>query len=270
MSGHTYYSQYNKAEFDEPFYAGEPKQVLILASTPRVGSTLLLRGLMSIDAIAASTEFFNPVHRVDFEARWGTLSDKEYLEKLIQHRTKSNGLFAVKAHYNHFSLYEQYLKSFNLHFISIQRKDIVLQAVSWFKGELTESWSSEKVSRKNINESDYDFYAISSKVKEINELYQQWETYYSVNGHTPDRIFYEDIDKNYGDILHNIANNFLSMSISRNSILEPSLKKQRDALTKYYVSKFYNDHKQDKGDVKITRPWRIQAWMQKIFNVPLR
>jgi ABC-type polysaccharide/polyol phosphate transport system ATPase subunit/LPS sulfotransferase NodH/SAM-dependent methyltransferase len=241
MPEHTYYFQQNSAEFDEPLYDGRPERVFIIASTPRVGSSLLTRGLMSIGAIAASTEYFNVVHRADFEARWGALSDQDYLENLMRHRTRADGLFSVKAHYNHFALYESYLESYNLHFISIQRNDTVRQAVSWFKGELTTAWSSERTALKKLNESDYNFCAILGKLDEIQRLNDQWEAYFLNNGYTPTRIYYEDIDRDYSGTICDIANNVFCMSICRESIPMPTLKKQRDALTEYYVSRFYAD-----------------------------
>jgi LPS sulfotransferase NodH len=265
MPEHAYYTQYNTSAFDEPFYAGKPMRVLIMASTPRVGSTLLTRGLMSLDAIAATTEFLNPVHRNDFEARWGVLSDHAYLERLMQYRTKANGLFAVKAHYNNFALYEQYLQSYNLDFVFIQRKDRVRQAVSWFKADLTQAWSSEKMPQKQLAESDYSFHAIYIKFEEINTLYQQWEEYFSIHGHIPERIYYEDLDRNYNEVLSHIANTRLGMSVALNSIPATSLTKQCDVLTEYYVSRFHADQKQGKAANKLTRQARLQAWVQKIF-----
>jgi LPS sulfotransferase NodH len=236
-----YYSRYNKAEFDELPYDGMPGRVLIIASTPRVGSTLITRGLMSIGAIAASNEFFNSAHRRDFESRWGALSDQDYLNKLMRHRTKAGGLFAVKTHYDQFVSYAPYLEAYNLYFLFLQRHDIVRQAVSWFKGDLTRVWTSEKVSRKKLTESDYDFCAIRDKLEQINRLRDQWEAYYQKNGYSPKRIYYEELDSDYNGVICDVANNFLGMFVGRDSVPSPSLRKQRNALTEYYVSRFYTD-----------------------------
>jgi len=265
MSEHAYFSRYNTAEFDEPFYNGRPQRVLIIAFTPRVGSTLLVRGLMSIDAIAASTEYFHPVHRADFEARWGTLSDQAYLEKLMQYRTKTNGLFAVKAHYTHFTLYAPYLESYNLHFISVQRKDRVRQAVSLFKAVNTKAWSSEMAPYKELTESEYDFCTIRDNIEYINSLYEQWEEYYSKNSYMQKRIYYEDMDNDYRGVLFDTANNFLGMSVCRDSIPAPSLKQQRDALTEYYVARFYANLEQNQADNQLPRLGRLQAWYEKFL-----
>jgi LPS sulfotransferase NodH len=157
----------NSASFDSPEYQGLPKTCVVLASEPRVGSTLLLRALEKSGAVWNSTEFFNPVHRGDYEKRWGQLSPEEYVAMLMRYRTTPQGVFCIKAHFPQFKPMAEYLPDTQIIYVRIQRTDLYRQAISLFKARLTQAWSHGKQAAMELREEDYDFAGIQSSLEAL-------------------------------------------------------------------------------------------------------
>jgi LPS sulfotransferase NodH len=82
------------------FISGGSSRSLLIAFTPRSGTTLLSSGLWKTHLAGAPMEYFNPEDRAGFESRWGTLSDTDYVARLHAHRTSPNGVFSAKLHFD--------------------------------------------------------------------------------------------------------------------------------------------------------------------------
>src|SRR5215831_8187977 len=81
----------------------EPDRAYIVASSYRSGSTHLCRCLWETGVMGAPWEYLN--FENEMRAMWGRLGAKgpaDYLAKLLAHRTSSNGVFGMKAHFHHF------------------------------------------------------------------------------------------------------------------------------------------------------------------------
>ena len=134
-------------ESDLPPYAG-PVSTVLIAFTPRSGSTLLAHALRGTGLCGVPHEYLNFVHMDDFRHRLGPLPVTSLLAWLKRHRTTPNGVFGIKASVLH--LQEELL----VHNISpravfgavrcvwIERADKVRQAVSFARANQTDQWNS--------------------------------------------------------------------------------------------------------------------------------
>ncbi|MDL2284113.1 hypothetical protein LJC19_03080 [Oxalobacter sp. OttesenSCG-928-P03] len=256
---YKFFSEMNSAEYDEEIYTGLPKKIIFIASTPRVGSTLLSHGLMDIGLSPTTTEFFNVVHRRDFKARWGNLSKEEYLTQLFRHRTNSSGIFCVKAHYSQFKGFKDIVPINNCHFILIERENKILQAISLFRGYKTGAWASVSKDMDTLSEDGYEFNRILSCLTDILNQNVEWINFFNQNNVTPIHVIYEDFEKNYRETLIKIAEEITQTTVQINEIPPPELEKQRDELTDIFYEKFI-------GDLLDRNPVFLEKWKHLLFG----
>ena len=236
-----FYSVFNTEQYDEEEYSGIPEKTVIIASTPRVGSSLLLRGLISTKVIPAATEFFNDVHRTDFSIRWGELSDTDYIHHLYRCRTNKHGIFAVKSHYSQFLRYMDIILRNNCFFIYIERQNKILQAISFFIASLSGSWSSERSPDYAPTEKDYDFYSCYNFLRDIISQNESWCDFFRNIGVSPIYVVYEEFTASYEQTIANIIGSLSGTDIRGEDISAPLLKKQRNELTGIFYERFIND-----------------------------
>lgn len=113
----------------------------LICSSPRSGSTYLCELLASTGVLGVPREYLN------VEGRWGRLDPKRpfdlmpLLERALKAGATPNGIYGLKAHADHFAAVAAVvdpLRSLpNLKFVSIRRRDILGQAISWARAMQT-------------------------------------------------------------------------------------------------------------------------------------
>lgn len=224
--------------FDCKPYDGLPLKTIIIASEPRVGSSLLTHGLIDAKAIGQASEFFNPLHMLDYSLRWGQLDHADYLSKLYRFRTTEKGVFCVKCHWHHFEPFAKYFDLGKTFFIRIQRKNVLRQTVSLFKAQENKAWSHIRVPAKELRNCDYDFEKLQKARNHVLNLKKSWSHFFDSNKIDTTDVFYDDLDGDYRSSVAKLASLILDRNVSPQEIPPSRLKIQRDEISEYYYTRF--------------------------------
>jgi LPS sulfotransferase NodH len=231
---------------DEDFYDGRPRKIVLIASAPRVGSTLLLEGLVAAGALPYSAEMFNPAHIQDFYLRWGRLSDAEYLERLFQYRTNKQGLFGVKAHYDHYERFMGLAPPESCDIILIERRDKIAQAVSYYFGIQTQQWASFQWPARKKEEVPYDYEALFSGLQQISGFALDWRELLTGRGLEPKYVIYEDFSRDYQATVADLSSWITGREVKAEDIVPPRMRILRDEVSLRFKEKFIQDMR-DRG-----------------------
>jgi len=180
-------------------------RLVLIASTPRVGSTLLADQL-SQAGFGAGAEYFNPFN--DIGPRSKTLNAESYEEywNAIKSKTCENKTILVKAHFEHFSYF---INKYNflldpdiasVHYIWMRRRNRARQAISYVLARYSGKWNSTQTGEKNASNL-YDLtkeqILIYTRIYMTN-LYVRdamWAEYFDLKGINPYTLYYEDLVK---------------------------------------------------------------------------
>jgi len=123
-----------------------PQHRYCIASTPRSGSTLISRMLLSSKLAGDPKEYLNPsLIQAWHQMNQRSISIPDYLKELEARRTSRNGFFGMKIHGSHLVELSKKIaaKEINLliqnfdKFIFVTRKDKINQAISYFIARAT-------------------------------------------------------------------------------------------------------------------------------------
>ena len=156
----------NGPEFDLPM-VDQPRTRLLLATTPRCGSTLLARLLWETGSFGAPKEYLNPMQLWDWGQRfghpawrallrvappsmapvlargWTTRAVLAHLARVEARRTSANGVFGLKLHAHHaHHWFGTRLPGVldKARVVRLVREDSLAQAISWVRAEQTGAW----------------------------------------------------------------------------------------------------------------------------------
>jgi LPS sulfotransferase NodH len=221
-----------EARHDFPPYNGAI-QPFIIASTQRSGSHFLGHLLYGNRDFGYPLEYLNRLHWPDWAARAGTTPDDVpvILKELLRHRTSPRGLFGIKihmsqmeatAHLNIVGTLEALCQK-TTRYISITRRDIVRQAVSFSIAGQTGAWMQ---GHPVANEPSYDRDQIAHHVRRIFAEKQKWEHYFAQQGAVPLNVVYEDLERDPASQLARVAE-FLGVEPPREGwTLESGMQRQ--------------------------------------------
>lgn len=231
----------NDVEYDEEFYEGRPKKLVLLASTPRVGSGVLWDGLIAAGVLPTSTELFEGVHMKDFFKRWGELTKADYLKKLFQYRTNKKGIFGVKAHHQQFIGFRDIFPLENCQAILIERKDKIDQAVSHLLGFHTQQWSSQGAKICEPSMQMYDYYRLRGYLQNVIDGTKFWCNFFTDNGIKPKYVTYKDLSANYAETIASVASWVAGAEIKAADIKPPEKQVLRNELSQKLKERFIKD-----------------------------
>ena len=232
------------------------KRTLIVASTPRCGSTMLCRTLWDSGRIGAPKEYFNPTQQRDWglrfarslpiRAAYGSLrgpttallarlpwSDRRlraYVRVLQDHRTGSDGWFAMKIHWHHFQRIfvrtEREPSSFfgPVSWVHMTRGDRVAQAVSWARALQTGRWSARQAEKRRPM---YSRPLIDRTLRWIEEGEAGWDDWFVRHGVEPVRLTYEAYTSDHALQTARVLQE-LGVSLDPNGVPTPPTRIQRD------------------------------------------
>jgi trehalose 2-sulfotransferase len=218
------------------------KKSYIVASSFRSGSTLLCTRLWQTGVLGAPWEYLNDNFELgDMMRRLRAASPAEYIDRLLACRTSSNGVFGLKAHFQHFqaglsrfpTLLERLGKPV---FVSINRRDKLAQAVSMAKAFQTKSWTSLVSPDRSALRYDKDH--IAQCLEEIEAQRRDWLRWFETNNVTPFVVNYEDLIEDGDEVVRDIVELLDVRNDTPDDVSLPNVEKQGDAVNEEWVAQF--------------------------------
>lgn len=216
-----------------------------IVGTQRSGSNYVCSVLRSVGSLTDPREYFSPVHIKDDNQKVLIDEDIFVFAKNLLIDVKENDWFGLKIHYLQF--FEHFLKKGiklhdvfpNIKVIFLRRSNLVYQAISLWKAELTQQWTSDMDS---IRKAHYNFEEIRSRYYDLKIHDLMWEMYLTENKMPFLNIIYEDIEKNEEKFFYNLFS-YLGETENYKLMKQPELRKQADQKTAEWGDRFRNEYK---------------------------
>ena len=237
----------------------------IICSTPRTGSTILCALLNSTEMAGHPESYFRAPDMKAYAEKWGiqmsavgTFSYADYLKAVLGAGATENGIFAVRIMWGTMEevvreLGEVYpalagkeLKLLQLafgrvHFVYLQREDVVSQAVSWLRAEQTDVWHKTTNGESGVEiEAKYSFDELDKLVCTINEHNTAWRSWFKMTGIQPHAITYEQLDANPKHTIHSLLD-FLELDPPIGRELKVRNKRLADSLSARWAERYRSD-----------------------------
>ncbi len=220
--------------------------------TSRSGSTWLGQLLGSSGRINTIREHMKPIRLVRF-ARWYEFDDlAECAERIIEAHA-IDGLYGFKGNFGslvpfvYCGAYAAYRDSLKV--VLMTRRDIVGQAVSIRKAEITGVWHGHKHKQPPVPDEAYSYDAILKAILNIADVNSRLRSFAEGNGHPSIALTYEDLCadpvKQTDAILR-----FLNRPLDGSKSLDAKARSMRDERSKVWVDRFRSDLKQRAADLE--------------------
>ena len=238
---HLPHEDFADANFDKNVET-EARQIFLLLSTPRSGSTAICDYLYKKTNLVTH-EYFQPFQYMPVLAyRWqsvkdGYLDPERYAKGLLKHRISENGTLGINLHGSHigiFSYFEKYLSSLPKFVLVIRRRNKVAQAVSYYIASHSKKWSSHFDAENPLPSYSYE----GIKIKLFSILQQELviDFYLKENAFFSQTIYYESISSK-GSQLEGIMAKQLGVDEINLQLAETQ--KQSDEINIDYAEKFW-------------------------------
>jgi LPS sulfotransferase NodH len=247
---------------------------VVVASTPRSGSSLLCLALERTRLVGVPREYFLPSmlesgHRVLGAPRptaketlrrlrrrlglnrwwWGyweidPSTMAPYIQALVACRSTANGIFALKIHWEHFE--HAHRMGFCLSqlpqpitWIHCERRDRIAQAVSFEKAMQTGAFHIGEETRQATNHLRYDDGAIMNRHERLQRSVSSWKHYFQSAGITPVPVVYEDLAADYEGTISRVLEALGHKDVP---VPPPPLQRQANAVNKRWIEAFRHNH----------------------------
>ncbi len=228
----------NASQYDFPEYVGKPRWYC-LASSPRTGSSLCAEYFEHTGLAGRPLEYFHPKYQEDFSSRWAFGDKKSYICLLERWRTSPNGVFGVKCHFDQFMDFQTFVPE-NCRYLVIYRKNLLRQAISYFKSLVSQQWTAFDKAACQLREEDYDGQTLLQLVQYCQQLHKAWNVFLKQKALPSLSIAYEDLCLDRQAVLQKCAD-FLELDLSSAYAWQPSLKVQADELSEFYYRRLLKD-----------------------------
>lgn len=208
----------------------------VICSEHRSGSTLLCSLLQSTAALGNPAEFFSdPAFCAELER------DSRILDRLLDEAATPNDIYGLKLFSQQFdvtsaSKWPERLP--NLHYIHLERQDLLGQAISLVKALQTDQYRSTEHARAPAY---YDRRAIERHVARIADGHARWRRYFARNGIQPLWLTYEQLMEDPAAIVRAVARHIglnEDLTVDLSSV---SLNIQRDEVSEGWRSRFIGE-----------------------------
>jgi len=214
-----------------------PDRGYVLCTTPRSGSNYLCQLLASTGVLGRPLEYFNGPGRRRLD--WTGYPDdpREQLAVVLREGATPNGCYGLKifpsqADQAQAAGWIQALP--NLAFVHLRREDLLGQAISWARGQLTGQYRSASLAR---GEPVYDPDRIEARLGDIVREEARWSRFFARTGRTPARLVYEAVIADPQGAVDQVSR---LVGVER-AVCDPSavdLRIQRDALNAEWRIRF--------------------------------
>lgn len=183
----------------------QPQQRYCIASTPRSGSTLISRMLLTTHLAGNPEEYLNPL----LMHAWYRINNKpikftEYIKIIESKRTTENGIFGIKIHWRHLEKLVKKVDSKKINsfindfdkFIFIRRRDKIAQAISYYIANTTGVFHSDQenwLKQFDIPDPPFNGSQILKHLSDILREEASWESYFKNSNKNVYEIYYEDL-----------------------------------------------------------------------------
>lgn len=237
--------------------AAAPRTCLILAMTPRCGSTYLGQLMQQTRQLGTVEEYFNPHAMLPIARAELNAGDAlTYVHALIRARASANGVFSAKTTFEHVQPFLQTIGAASLRFsevfprprfVYLGRKNVLAQAVSLVRAAQSGLW--HKTARGDVRTApraetlSYDAAAISRALEQILRGRLQWDQFFASAGIKPLRLNYERVVAEPLRALAQIAE-YLEQPIDVAAVnLDTANQKLADELNRSWERRFLREHR---------------------------
>lgn len=237
-------------QFDQPSYSGAPTKTYVLCSSPRCGSTYFCSLLTQTGRLGVPFEYLHFQNwAVKLAKRWGMEKSPDadletYFSQVKQLRTTPNGVFGLKAHASQalpFASKGQLsrLVGDDTVFIHLERRNLVLQAVSLAIAQVTKSFESSTQGR-NVTPA-YDSKSMFKAMQIIQQNHNAWQRFFSLNDLNPLTLVYEDVLDEPTKAIRQVGN-LIGVDVSDFEPVDSVYKIQRTELNLAWEKQFRGEH----------------------------
>jgi LPS sulfotransferase NodH/2-polyprenyl-3-methyl-5-hydroxy-6-metoxy-1,4-benzoquinol methylase len=235
----------------------------IVASSARNASTFLCKSLWQTGRLGAPWEYLN----ASFEDSRGTLAmpvdrsvastmmkrldgagPAEYIAKLLECRTSSNGVFGVKARFDDFeSAIEEMPELLStlapVTYIYVDCRDKLAQAVSIVRKLLTSKASPASGVRSQNRSLRYDRDLISKCLGWLERQRLAWWRWFEMNGIDPFVVYYEDANADIAGVVRTVEEFLDAQNGFADKVSLPPSRPENDATTDAWAERFTREIK---------------------------
>jgi len=232
-----------------------PDRLVVIAATPRTGSSLLFTALQASGMAGNATEYFNPENfawyltgssRVTRRIKSPTVATERAstravriaLQRIADAHTTPDGTLSVKIMWSDVkSVLHGHGVDFDafgvpIVWIRIRRDDHVAQAVSYSRAAQTLLWRAGKPEHQVPVYDDDQIAQLYSRIQPENDA---WDAYLAARGASPIHVTYEELDSDYEGTVRRVLD-----AIGATGIEVPprQLSRQADHLNAEWAERF--------------------------------
>jgi LPS sulfotransferase NodH len=232
----------------------------LICATPRCGSTLLCEALRRSKLGGRPEEFFSIYLLSAYREMWKVSGDfSSYVRKAVEVGTTANNVFSAKIMWSdaqklfqqlgdHYGIEDYDLSSMhellgkllpNLHYVYIERKDTLAQAVSYAKALQANVWIKYSATENSKGaEPAYNRRQIDYLLKEIAVQSLGWKTYLELTGVAVKRICYEDFSENVEATARDVLEYLGTTMPSEAQFTRRLMRQQSDDINAEWISRY--------------------------------
>jgi LPS sulfotransferase NodH len=223
---------------------------LFVCATPRTGSNLLDGLLASTGLVGEPEEDFGAVLEEQVLAKEGRAGLADYLVHCAA-RAGATGVYATKLHLDQHDLFLHLLRLFrgahgladaelieamfpHPRFVWLSRKDLVAQAVSWWRARQSGAWIASDEPR---SDPFFDFEAIDAAVHRALEQAERWRRWFASERIEPLPIAYEDLVADPTRIVREVLA-FAGIDAPADLVVKARITKQADSVSEEWIERY--------------------------------
>lgn len=212
------------------------KPAVMIAMTPRTGSTHLCAILAAAAGISQPTEIFNPREVAQAEARRrGVTSFAEYVRSFA---LEPGAPFVFKTCWHDFAPFAAHVDRLfaDLTVVYLDRRDVIAQAVSMFRALASGQWHRPRGQAPGASTVGFDLADICRIMARLEAEKADWETWFSARGTAPARLFYEDFEHDVSHAL-GVFSTRAGVALTRAPGAQDGLDRLADAVSEDWVNR---------------------------------
>lgn len=177
------------------------RRALVLAMSPRCGSTMLATLMAESGVLGLPDEYLNVGPVAHYARGLGCYDFGTYWKAVLRTRTTENGIFALKTPYNQLAPVIERRRLDTLlpdaRYIYLRRADTLAQAVSLQRAISTGVWHKDRMGQPFRSgtpaEPVYDRNSIAGHIHNVERMNADWQAFFEREKIAPLRLVYEDV-----------------------------------------------------------------------------
>jgi trehalose 2-sulfotransferase len=248
------------AQLDLPSVA--IRRTVLIASTPRCGSHMIGHAMARTGLMGVPYEYLNPANLRQWAQQLGTSDAEATLRALMGRRTTPNGVFGIKAHFDHCRTIGGADRMFralpHLSVVHIRRADVLRQAISYAVARQTGVWIAGQ--EATSSEARFDTALIDDCLRDIALQNARWSLAFATAGITPLEVVYEEAERDIAATVAGIGR--FTGVISDGVVLEVEAATERQSShdrTRDWVERYAEAQRRSPSPVRRLRDRLVRA-----------